>query len=157
MMRKGAKHRVGGAVREGERQREREREREEETEELQRRREREGGDAHGGKIRGRAGWTEGEKGTEKRERRSYCGWWGFRVHPPSTASWNKQTGVRQTALFLMGREARCALDVSLHLSFSKCCFVCSPLNKAPVPQKGTTLYLLLYIITSHSRRACLLL
>ena len=43
MMRKGAKHRVGGAVREGERQREREREREEETEELQRRREREGG------------------------------------------------------------------------------------------------------------------
>lgn len=150
-MRKGAKHRVGGAVRE------REREREEETgaaEERERERE---GDAHGGKIRGRAGWTEGERGTEKRERRSYCGWWGFRVHPPSTASWNKPTGVRQTALFLMGREARCALDVSLHLSFSKCCFVCSPLNKAPVPQKGTTLYLLLYIITSHSRRACLLL
>lgn len=56
-----------------------------------------------------------------------------------------------------GREARCALAVSLHLSFSKCCFVCSPLNKATVPQKGTTLYLLLYIITSHSRQACLLL
>ena len=33
------------------------------------------------------------------------------------------------------REARCALDISLHLSFSKCCFVCSPLNKPPVPQK----------------------
>lgn len=56
-----------------------------------------------------------------------------------------------------GREACCALDVSQHLSFSKCCFVCSPLNKAPVPWKGTALYLPLYIITSHSGEACLLL
>ena len=72
------------------------------------------------------------------------------------ASWNKQTAMRQTVLSNR-REAGCALDVSLHLSFSKCCFVCSPLNKPPVPQKGAVLYLLLYIITSHSRQACLLL
>lgn len=87
LMRKGAKHRVGCTVRV----------------EKTRGAAEERGDGHGGKIRGRAGQTEGE-GTEKRERHSYCWWWGFRVRPPSTASWNKQTAVRQTVLFLMGEK-----------------------------------------------------
>lgn len=64
----------------------------------------------------------------------------------------EQTNGRQTdSAASNGREARCALDVSLHLSFSKCCFVCSPLNKAAVPPNQNALYLLPYIITSHSR------
>ena len=61
MMRKGAKHRVGGAVRERERERERRKERSCRGER--------GGGAHGGKIRGRAGRTEGEKGTGKKKGR----------------------------------------------------------------------------------------
>lgn len=64
----------------------------------------------------------------------------------------EQTNGRQTDRAVSnGREARCALDVSLHLSFSKCCFVCSTLNKAAVPPNQNALYLLPYIITSHSR------
>lgn len=128
--------------------------REEKAEELQRR----GGLDMVGRLEEKR-WIDGRrKRTEKKERHSYCRWWGFRVRPPSTTSWNKQTAVRHTDRAISnGREARCALDVSLHLSFSKCCFVCSPLNKAAEPQKRTMLYLLLYIITSHSRQACFLL
>lgn len=64
----------------------------------------------------------------------------------------EQTNGRETdSAVSNGREAHCALDVSLHLSFSKCCFVCSPLNKAAVPPNENALYLPLYVITSHSR------
>lgn len=63
----------------------------------------------------------------------------------------EQTNGRQTDRAVSNRrEAHCALDVSLHLSFSKCCLVCSPLNKAAVPPNQNALYLLLYIITRHS-------
>ena len=36
-----------------------------------------------------------------------------------------------------------------YLSFSKRCFVCLPLNKAPVPGKRSRLYLLPHIIISR--------
>lgn len=74
---------------------------------------------------------------------------GFRARPPTTASWNKQTDRQTDRAVSNGRAARCALDVSLHLS--KCCFVCSPLNKAAVSPNQNALYLLPCIITSHSR------
>lgn len=93
--------------------------------------------SRGGKIRG--------------EEKGYCSEGGFQG-ASSRHSQLEQTNGRQTdSAVSNGREARCALDVSLHLSFSKCCFVCSPLNMAAVPPNQNTLYLLPYIITSHSR------
>lgn len=50
-------------------------------------------------------------GRLEERKKGYCsnGWGmvgvgGLRAHPPGTASWNKQTAVRQTALFLMGEK-----------------------------------------------------
>lgn len=82
----------------------------------------------------------------------WWGWVGGAQGASSRHSQLEQTSGRETdSAVSNGREARCALDVSLHLSFSKCCFVCSPLNKAAVSPNENALYLPLYIITSHSR------
>ncbi len=45
-----------------------------------------------------------ERGQKKGRDIVTVGGGGFRVRPPSTASWNKQTVVRQTVLFLMGEK-----------------------------------------------------
>lgn len=92
------------------------------------------GDGHGGKIRGRAGWTDGGRGDRNNKKDVVSVGGGGSGHVQYSQL--EQTNGRETdSVVSNGREARCALDVSLHLSFSKCCFVCSPLNKPPAPQK----------------------
>lgn len=63
------------------------------------------GDGHGGKIRGRAGWTDGGRGDRNNKKDVVSvGGGGFGARLSSTASWNKQTVARQTVLFLMGEK-----------------------------------------------------
>lgn len=62
--------------------------------------------------------------------------WGSGCIPPLQPAGKKKK--KEKVWFISkGSEACCALNVSLHLSFSKRCFVCSPLNKPPVPPKET--------------------
>lgn len=93
------------------------------------------GDGHGGRSEeGLDGQTEGE-GTETTRKTQLVLVVGVRGTSFQYSQLEQTNGRETDSVVSNGREARCALDVSLHLSFSKCCFVCSPLNKPPAPQK----------------------